>query len=234
MTGNKLKILALISMFIDHMGFLIYPQINILRVIGRLSFPIYAFFIFEGCRYTKNKVKHFTVICCLGILYSIVFSIVTGEIYGNIFITFSFSICIIYSIQYFKKYIATENKKMMILFFRLFLVIAAICVAWFACRRFKIDYGFWGIMLPVFPEMSGFNKHIEVNSNTYKSLILSSFFIGLVLLSISIGGIQTFGLLSLIPLLMYNFKRGKYKMKKLFYLFYPLHFIFLEMLTFLV
>ena len=37
MTGNQLKILALVTMTIDHVGVVLLPQYLVLRIIGRLT-----------------------------------------------------------------------------------------------------------------------------------------------------------------------------------------------------
>ena len=54
LSANTLKIIALISMTLDHIG-LFFGNILILRLLGRIAFPIFAFFISEGCFYTKNN-----------------------------------------------------------------------------------------------------------------------------------------------------------------------------------
>lgn len=71
--GNSLKILAAIFMLVDHIGILFYPQELIWRIIGRISMPIFAFMIAEGCRYTRNKAKHFLLPFCLGVICQIVY-----------------------------------------------------------------------------------------------------------------------------------------------------------------
>ena len=48
-SNNVLKIIACITMLIDHMGVLLFPKITILRIIGRIAFPIFAFLLAEGC-----------------------------------------------------------------------------------------------------------------------------------------------------------------------------------------
>lgn len=58
MTGFHLKLIALTTMFIDHIGAVFFPQVTLLRVIGRISFPLYAFLIAEGCRYTRNRGRY--------------------------------------------------------------------------------------------------------------------------------------------------------------------------------
>ena len=62
LNANALKFLAAALMLVDHIGYLLFPQALFLRIIGRLSFPLFAFAISEGCRYTKNKTKHFLLI----------------------------------------------------------------------------------------------------------------------------------------------------------------------------
>ena len=52
-----LKLIAIISMLIDHIGAILFPSSEVLRIIGRLAFPIFAFIIVEGYFHTKNLKK---------------------------------------------------------------------------------------------------------------------------------------------------------------------------------
>ena len=58
MTGNQLKIIALIAMTCDHVGKILLSQIGILQIVGRLAFPIFAYMIAEGCVHTKSKKRY--------------------------------------------------------------------------------------------------------------------------------------------------------------------------------
>lgn len=58
LSGNTLKLLAMIIMIIDHVGAVLLPQYRILRYIGRLSFPIYCFLITEGVVHTHNIYRY--------------------------------------------------------------------------------------------------------------------------------------------------------------------------------
>ena len=61
LSGNTLKILACVFMFIDHLGVIIFPDVYILRAVGRLAMPLFAWMLAEGCFYTKNKLKDYKI-----------------------------------------------------------------------------------------------------------------------------------------------------------------------------
>ena len=54
MNSNQLKLFAIITMVIDHIGYALFPEVLLLRIIGRLSLPIFAFLVAEGYHYTRN------------------------------------------------------------------------------------------------------------------------------------------------------------------------------------
>jgi len=56
-----IKLIAVITMMIDHIGFIFFPQYTILRIIGRIAMPLFAFSIARGFFYTNNKGKYFTL-----------------------------------------------------------------------------------------------------------------------------------------------------------------------------
>ena len=86
LNSTALKIIAAITMLVDHLGVIIFPQYVVFRVIGRISFPLYAFMIAEGCRYTRNRLRHFLIIFGLGSLFQLVFWLVTRVEYMGILI----------------------------------------------------------------------------------------------------------------------------------------------------
>ena len=52
--GLILKIIAMAAMLADHMGAILYPEAEILRVIGRIAFPVFVFLMVEGFYHTGN------------------------------------------------------------------------------------------------------------------------------------------------------------------------------------
>ena len=148
LSGNNLKIFAAISMAIDHMGVILFPDAMLFRIIGRIAFPIFAFLISEGCRYTKNKVRYFFVMTLFAVVFQTFYALFTADMYLNIFFTLSFSILIIYSLQFFSDAIKTKNVTKII--FSAATVILVIACVYITEKYFLIDYGFWGVCSPPF------------------------------------------------------------------------------------
>lgn len=59
MTSAVLQCLAILTMAVDHIGYRILPGMDIFRMIGRLSFPLFAFLLAEGFVHTGNRKKYF-------------------------------------------------------------------------------------------------------------------------------------------------------------------------------
>ncbi len=238
MSNSKLKIIACIAMLIDHIGMILLPDVAILRMIGRIAMPMFAFFIAQGCRYTRNKLRYFLQVFLLGIAWQIV--TVTGELisgtfedfYFNILITFSFSIVICYIyLEVEKAYKNKDNKNLKK--FGTLLVLAVL--ASYAFLRFtdnvigigvSVDYGIRGILLPLFACIF-----------TDKNKQIASFSIGLIGFMILMGkGINTILCSSFsIPILYaYDGTYGSKKLKYLFYIFYPAHLTVLYLIKFII
>ena len=100
LTGNQLKIIALIAMTCDHVGFHLLPQYEFLRWIGRLAFPIFAYMIAEGAKYTKNRLRYFLQMFSIGFLCQAVYYFAMGSLYQCILITFSLSVLLIYALDH--------------------------------------------------------------------------------------------------------------------------------------
>jgi hypothetical protein len=60
--NNLLKIIAVVTMICDHVGYIFMPEVEILRIIGRLSLPIFCYFIVQGFLHTRNLKKYIMTI----------------------------------------------------------------------------------------------------------------------------------------------------------------------------
>ncbi|MBQ9079801.1 MAG: hypothetical protein IJY27_01900 [Clostridia bacterium] len=239
LSGNALKYIAALSMLIDHIGVIFFPDSDILRIIGRLALPIFAFMIAEGCRYTHNRLRYFLGIFVLAAACQLVYFIYNGDTYMCILVTFSLAILVIYTLQHFKACIFDAQCPLIKKLLSALLVLAAVAAVWVLNVFLHIDYGFAGCMLPVFaallhPTENAPEAFLALDRIPVHVALLG---VGCVILALSgngVGNLQYYSLLALIPLLLYSGKRGKRKMKYFFYIFYPLHLGALQLLAMLI
>ena len=218
LTGNQLKILAMIAMTCDHVGVQLFPQTLWLRLIGRLAMPVYAYMIAEGCRHTRDRKKYFLRLFGMGALCQAVYFVAMGSLYMCILITFSLSVILIGLMD------AVEQEKNVRNWGKLF---AGMMLAFFLCSvlpdllphtDYAVDYGLPGVLLPVLIYGAG-----------TRGLLL-----GLALMALDSGGIQWFAFLAVPFLLAYNGQRGKANIGKLFYWYYPVHLVVIYGISLLV
>ena len=204
LTGNQLKLIALITMTIDHIGMLLLPRLLILRIIGRIAMPLYAYMIAQGCRYTHDRRRYFLRLAGLALVCQVVYYFADRSLYQCILVTFSLSVLCISAIDT----VRWKGGASWVL------AAAAILGAWAICELlpmwisgFAVDYGFFGVLLPVI--LYYFGK---------KGIVP-----GMLLLCLSIGGLQWWAMAALPPMLLYNGQRGSRSLGWVFYLYYPLH-----------
>ena len=227
---NLLKLIAMATMLLDHTGKMLFKS-NIMRIIGRTAFPLYAYCIAVGCVYTKNHLKYLSRIVLLGLIsqpfyveamghtnaamYALPFKqnpigsifnyYVQSWWYPNIFLTLALGVLIIWSIR----------EKQLVLTSALALLVWKL--------QYSINYGWRGVLLIVLfylfctrwwlslPVMFSYMFWWGLDSKTYQAFGISF-------------GIQMFALMAL-PVI-YIPTHSKLKIDKwVYYLFYPAHLI---------
>lgn len=228
MTSNKLKIIACVSMALDHIGFVLFPTITVFRYAGRLALPIFAFFIAEGCIHTRSKVKYFLQMLSLALFCQIFYiaeELMSGKIsriYLNVLFTFCLSIIVSVTYISFVNSIKKGDKKKSVVLGLAFL--SSILFVVFCCTeltkifgvKITVDYGIVGALLPLWAVIF-----------TDKKKRLIAFSLGTIIYCLGHAATQPYiwySLLALPLIALYNGERGSKKLKWAFYLFYPLHF----------
>ncbi len=236
MSGFWLKLIAAVTMLIDHAGLLLFPYHHWMRVIGRISYPLFAYSIAEGFRYTRNRMRYFLQIFLLGVGCQVVYTIAERTLYFGILLTFSFSLILMAALRETKSslsdtptsfsdwlanYGITGRKRDVTC--ALLLLFATMGTA-LVTMTVRVDYGFCGILVPVL-------AYLPEKPMWWKMACG----VGLTALSVvqwSMGDTtQIWCLFAMIPLLLYNGKPGKYRMKWFFYIFYPAHMALLYLLS---
>ena len=234
MSRSTLKIIACISMFIDHLGFVMFPHIPIFHLIGRIAMPIFAFFIAEGAIHTRSRTKYFLRVFTLGLLCQAVYiaeALVThssGGGYLNILITFSLSILLCSTFLS-----ARENKTIKSISLFILCIAFVLLLDLFFRKSTSIlgvsietDYGLYGIFLPLFA--------VIPKSKTGRLLLFSLYQFVFAYIFYSDIRVYLCSLIPLVLLLFYNGKSGKFNLKYFFYAFYPCHLALIYLLDFII
>ena len=212
MNATQLKIIGIVSMTIDHIGYFLFPQMTVLRMIGRLAYPIFAYMIAEGCRYTRNKVRYFCTMFAIACVCSAAAYFAERSLYQSIFTTFSCAMLLIFALDVAAK---TAERARIIRWGASAVMLTFLYFAVFQLQMipgFETDYGFLGIITPVIAWLG--------RSKAEKLLGLT---VGLCLLSAELGAVQFCSLAAVALLYFYNGKRGNHSLKWAFYGYYPLH-----------
>ncbi len=216
LTGNQLKIIAMITMTVDHVGMLLFPGELLLRIIGRLAMPIYAYMIAEGCRHTRDRKKYLLRLLGLGALCQIVYFVSMGSLYQCILITFSLSVGLIMAAEWARKKKGPVIALVMLAGVLTVRFLCDILPLWLLGTDYGVDYGTIGVLLPV----------LVYFGRTQRQRLLM-FTLGTGVLGWAYGGLQWFGLGAVPILALYNGRRGTWNIGKFFYFYYPAHLVLL-------
>jgi hypothetical protein len=219
MSSFNLKLIAIITMLIDHIAAVFVPSDTILwlvmRSIGRLAFPIFVFLIVEGFHHTKDIKKYLIRLGAFAFISEIPFDLAFyGKVleggHQNVFFTLFLGLLVITLINMVEK---KFEKIMFVANLLSALLTLGFCVIAFFL---KTDYHFAGILLIVaFYLFRGSKAIIAL------SLIIVT---GTIL-----GSINILATLAIIPIAFYNGQKGK-NIKYIFYAFYPAHLLIIALI----
>ena len=208
MTGFQLKLLAMLAMTADHIGAVFFPEIPLLRWIGRLAMPVLCFFIGEGLRHTRSPRRYLLRLTGFALLSELPFDLAFygGIEWGhqNVYFTLALGLLALWAIQ-------SRGMEG----WRLALT-AALAAELLGC-----DYGMYGVLLILLLD----RFHRARSEQLAGAALLNLAFFGL--------QTQTLSLIALPLLWLYNGKRGRDD-RRLFYLYYPAHLCVLGILRFVL
>ena len=219
MSSFILKIFAVVTMIIDHSGYVIFKQFTFFNYIGRTSLPLFAFQISEGYSHTRNIKKYLSRLFVFAIVSQIPFMLYEFSI-GKSFsfnVLFSFCASLLCLIIYDKQ----KNK---------FISFALITVIAIISYYIKLAYAPFAIaIILIFYILKDRKLLMSICYitacilNYLPNLIKYNFYYKYIILCICT-------MLPIIPILLYNGKKGK-SFKYFLYLFYPLHLLVLFLIN---
>ena len=208
MTGFQLKLLAILAMTADHIGAVFFPEIPLLRWIGRLAMPVLSFFIGEGLRHTRSPRRYLLRLTGFALLSELPFDLAFygGIEWGhqNVYFTLALGLLALWAIQ-------SRGMEGWLL-----ALTAALAAELLGC-----DYGMYGVLLILLLD----RFHSARSEQLAGAALLNLAFFGL--------QTQTLSLIALPLLWLYNGKRGRDD-RRLFYLYYPAHLCVLGILRFVL
>lgn len=237
--GSTLKWLAIIAMFINHIGDIVLEGVimnapysafsdfqflilsncySIFHAIGRISMPIFCFFIVEGFIHTSDVKKYLIRLALFSIISEIPYDLAFGTsafdfAQQNVFFTLMIGL---YTLIMLNKY---KNNKWVIVIVPIFMVLLAYFL--------KFDGSYYGILMIVLFYIFKDKRMIKcISIFVLQMIIMISF-------RESFDLSQVFAIVPLVSIYFYNGKRGG-RLKYFFYLFYPLHLLILALITKLV
>lgn len=231
-TASDLKIVAFITMVIDHIAYFLYFILNdnifyIMRAIGRISMPVFAYLIYQGIKNTSNIVNYRRRIILCAIFTQII-SIFLGEIslkyvpeynimfYREFNILFSFYLSILF-IKLVENLLNNKRKNKMWIQFLLIIAMALIIVLY---NCINIEYK---LLIPLFIMNLYFRDR---NDNKYLLYISNIALLIIFVFEIYLNKIYLFMLFAIPIILFYNGKKGK-RYSKIWYFMYPIQLIVL-------
>lgn len=213
LSQEALKGIACITMLIDHIGAVFLPGFT-LRIIGRISFPIYCFLLAEGVHHTRNPGRYGARLCLSMVISELAFDLAffggpTG-LYQSVMVTLLLGFLALQTAKRFR------NPVLKILTVIPFALLAELL---------RTDYGAYGVVLIA---LFGLSREMPLR-RPVQFLGMALLFLQMPSMRIPLGSfylpIQMFALLAMVPICLYSGRKatGSRISQWGFYLFYPVH-----------
>lgn len=234
LSGTVLKLIAIVTMFIDHIGaVIIEPGLlhstdeelmfqtlqtpeglgwllldMLLRMVGRLAFPIFCFLLVEGFLHTRSPGRYLLRLSAFAVISELPFNLaISGKLfspgYQNVFFTLAIGLGVLLLLRRARG--------------RWWLQLPAILLGCLLAAVLQTDYQALGVLL-----IAAF--YLLRERKLWRDIVtgLLMAFESLVLLGAAV--------LALIPIHLYDGTRGTLRLKYFFYWFYPVHLLLLYLL----
>ncbi len=209
--GTAIKLIAMVSMVIDHLGDNFFPQAIWMRAVGRLALPLFAFCVSEGYIHTHDRKKYLLRMGLFALVSELPFDLLTaGRLeftHQNVMATFLLALC---ALMLYDRISGGDRSAV-----RNALGVAAVIAVGIVSLLLGTDYNFYAVGLVfVFYVYRKYPPLVRIPAAAAFHALMRNM------------GIYWWGLAAFAVLLGYNGKKGR-GLKWLFYVFYPGHMLLL-------
>lgn len=210
MSAFTLKLIALVTMIIDHVGAIFFPQFIWLRYIGRLSMPIYAFLLVQGYMHTRNFNRYALRMGIFALLTEVPYDLLFQSTWlefqrQNILFTFLTALFVM-------KLLDASAKSR-----NIFMFIGAVILT-ILPYFLHFSYGVYGVLTVLCFYL--FQKYRGIDAVAFAALTYGQY-------TQDGNTTQLYAIAAAIPVLLYNGKRGAFSLKYFFCISYPAHMLLL-------
>ncbi|MFN6480439.1 TraX family protein [Nostoc sp. DedQUE07] len=206
----NIKILAAVFMVMDHVCYLLIPELRILHLVGRFSFPLFAWLLAEGEKHTQNVYRYGRRLLITAIISQPIYSIVFQSLALNILFTLFLGLVML---RLIKRYSQLWQQ----------LIIIGLCAV--VAEGLGVEYRVYGIAVILL--MSLIDK---LKPNVW---LLYWCFFHFILVTLFISDIvQYWAIIAGFIVFQFNGKQGS--RARWFYVFYPTHLIILGIINYLI
>lgn len=225
LSGSTLKLIAIITMFIDHVGAAVLARVLLqgggsetlykvyyaMRDIGRIAFPIFCFLLVEGFEHTGNRKKYALRLLAFALISEVPFDLAFSSRglefgYQNVFFTLFIGLITIMAFH------AVEEQTGWHPVLRSVLLVGTALAGMGIAELLRTDYAAKGVLCILIFYLFRRMRGVQILAGCL-------FFCWWELPA----------LVAFIPIAFYNGKRG-WNIKYFFYLFYPVHLLLLYMI----
>lgn len=228
--GMTLKLMAMAFMLLDHTWATVW-SVDWFTMVGRLAFPIFAFQIVEGFFHTGDRKQYMRRMLVFALISEIPMNLMVGgtllyPLHQNVMFTFLIALLLM---SWTERYRETPWKFVVVSILSLLLsgVLGILTMVDY------YHYGIWMVLLFYWTRGVRFGWVLQLLGMLYINDAMAGLVLSVDLFGQTIEfGQQMLAVLALIPIWMYNGKRG-YQSKTLQYAcywFYPVHMLVLYLI----